>query len=299
MENALANNDALYNEMIENSDAYYDEQIAASQSWAEEQTQLQQEQTDFAIEQIEQQKEDSQEDYQEEQTAAYVDWQQQSNQYGVNAESMAAAGLAGTGYSESSQVRMYNAYQQRVATAKEAILQAIANYDNAITSARLQNNEILAQIAQTALDQQLALAREQFQYRNSLLLQQEQARQNIENIYWQRYMDILDQINTENALAQQAAARQALIAEQDQYYNSFFALPVNSQSVINLGRGPISEATLYSLVASGEVTMYEQNGQTYFVNAAQKPNATQQPNPYTNDTPAWYGMASSWNANRP
>lgn len=212
---ALNNVEQLYGGMIEDSDKYYEEQIEASKNWAEQQQKIQQEQTDFALQQIEQQKEQAQQNYQKEQTAAYTDWMKQSNQYGANAEKMAAAGLAGTGYSESSQVRMYNAYQQRVATAKQSIDQAVANYNNAMTSARIQNNATLAEIAATALQQQLELSLQGFQYKNSLLLQKEETRQTYDNIYYQRYLDVLDQINTERALAEQAAARKTAIAAQD------------------------------------------------------------------------------------
>lgn len=278
---ALNNVEQLYGGMIEQSDKYYQDQIEASKNWADQQKKIQQEQTDFAIQQIEQQKEQAQQSYQKEQTAAYTDWKKQSNQYGAEAEKMAAAGLAGTGYSESSQVRMYNAYQQRVATAKQSIDQALTNFTNSMTSARIQNNAALAQIAATAFQQQLELSLQGFQYKNSLLLQQEETRQAYENTYYQRYLNVLDQINTERALAQQAAARQAAIKEQDQYYNSIFPLPLNLQSVLDLGYGPISEAGLYSKVASGDIVMYEKNGQTYFSKG----------NPLAPEPPAWYSLA--------
>ena len=114
---ALSDLEQTYAGMINNSDKYYQAQIDASKQWADKQTQLQQEQTDFAIEKIEQQKEQAKKDYTKEQSGAYVDWQKQSDQYGANAEQMAAQGLQNTGYSESSQVSMYNSYQNRVATA--------------------------------------------------------------------------------------------------------------------------------------------------------------------------------------
>lgn len=218
---ALNNVEQLYGGMIQESDQYYKDRIEASKQWAEQQQQIQNEQTDFALQQIEQQKEQAQQSYQKEQTAAYTDWMKQSNQYGANAEKMAAAGLAGTGYSESSQVRMYNAYQQRVATAKQSIDQALTNYTNAMTTARIQNNAALAQIAAEAFQQQLELSLQGFQYKNNLLLQKEQTRQNYDNTYYQRYMAMLDQINTERALAQQAAARKAAIEEQDALYDEF------------------------------------------------------------------------------
>jgi hypothetical protein len=189
--------------MIADSKKFYDEQIQASKDWAEQQSQLQQEQTDFTLQQIEQQKAQAQKDYTKQQSAAYVDYKKQSNAYGAEAEQMAGAGLQRTGYSESSQVAMYNAYQNRVAAAKQSIDQAVMNYNNLMTQAQMQNNAALAEIAANALQQQLSLSLQGFQYENSLLLQQEEQRQAYENIYYNRYLDVLNQINAENALAEQ------------------------------------------------------------------------------------------------
>ena len=129
---ALTEIEQTYGGMISDSDKYYQAQIDASKQWADTQSQLQQENTDFALEQIEQQKAQANKDYQKEQSGAYVDWQKQSNQYGVNAEQMAAGGMTQTGFSESSQVGMYNTYQNRVAIARESYNKAVLNYDNAM-----------------------------------------------------------------------------------------------------------------------------------------------------------------------
>jgi hypothetical protein len=200
---ALSENEKTYSGMINESDKYYQAQIDASKNWAETQKQNQQEQTDFTIEQIEQQKEQANKDYIKEQSGSYVDWQKQSNQYGANAEKMAANGFTNTGYSESSQVSMYNTYQNRVATARESYNQAVLSYNNAIKDARLQNNAALAEIAYTALQQQLELSLQGFQYKNQLILAQADKKMEIENTYYNRYKDVLAQINTENALKEE------------------------------------------------------------------------------------------------
>lgn len=200
---ALNEVDITYGNMISNSDKYYQAQIDASKDWADKQSQLQQEQTDFAIEQIEQQKAQAQKDYTKEQSGAYVDWQKQSNQYGANAEQMAAQGMTGSGYSESSQVSMYNTYQNRYTAARESYTKAVLNYDNAIKDARLQNNSALAEIAYQALQQQLELSLQGFQYKNQLLIEQSNKKLEIGEIYHGRYQDVLDQINKENALAEE------------------------------------------------------------------------------------------------
>ena len=200
---ALDENDKLYNDMIEDSDSYYQAQIDASKEWADKQTQLQQEQTDFEINRIEQEKDQANKDYTKEQSGAYVDWQKQSNDYGVNAEKAAAQGMQNSGWSESSQVSMYNTYQNRVATARESYNKIVMNFDNSITEARLKNNSLLAEIAFEAQQKQLELTLQGFQYKNQLLLEQANKKLEIESEYYQRYQDVLAQINHENALAEQ------------------------------------------------------------------------------------------------
>lgn len=199
---ALTQLEQTYGGMIGSTDKYFDEQIQASKDWADKQSQIQQENTDFAIEQIEQQKAQANKDYQKEQSGAYVDWRKQSNQYGTEAEKMASAGLANTGFSESSQVSMYNTYQNRVATARESFNNAVLNYNNAIKDAQLQNNAALAEIAFQSLQQQLELSLQGFQYKNQLILEQANKKTELDNIYYKRYQDVLQQINTENALAE-------------------------------------------------------------------------------------------------
>ena len=200
---ALSEVDQTYGNMIGDTDKYYQAQIDASKQWADTQQQLQQEQTDFTIEQVEQNKEKAHKDYLKEQSGAYVDWQKQSNEYGAEAEKMASAGLQNTGFSESSQVSMYNTYQNRVGTAREAYNNAILNYNNAIKDAQLQNNAALAEIAYQALQQQLELSLQGFQYKNNLILEQANKKLEVDQMYYQRYQDTLEQINYENKMAEE------------------------------------------------------------------------------------------------
>ena len=200
---ALTELEQTYAGLIGESDKYYQAQIDASKQWADKQSQLQQEQTDFTIQQVEQQKAQAQKDYIKEQSGSYVDWQKQSNQYGVNAEQQAAAGMTNTGFGESSQVSMYNTYQNRIATARESYNLAVLNYNNAIKDAQIQNNSVLAEIAYQALQTQLELSLEGFQYKNNLILEQASKKAELDNQYYQRYQDVLNQINTENAMAEE------------------------------------------------------------------------------------------------
>ena len=199
---AIADLDNVYGGMIGQTDKYFTDQINSIKDWGDTQAQIQQQQTDFTIEQINQQKDQAKKDYIKEQSGAYVDWQKQSNQYGVGAEKMASAGLTNTGYSESSQVSMYNTYQNRVATAREVFNQAVLNYNNSIKEAQLQNSAALAEIAFQTLQQTLELSLQGFQYKNQLILEQANKKIELDNIYYNRYQDVLQQINTENALAE-------------------------------------------------------------------------------------------------
>ena len=200
---ALTDVENTYQGKIDQTDSYYQAQIDASKQWADKQAQIQQDNTDFTIEQIEQQKGQANKDYLKEQSGAYADWQKQSNKYGANAEQMAASGLSNTGFSESSQVSMYNTYQNRVATARESYNQAVLNYNNNIKEAQLQNNSKLAEIAYTALQQQLELSLSGFQYKNQLIEQQTNKKLEVDNMYYNRYQDVLNQMNQENALAEE------------------------------------------------------------------------------------------------
>ncbi len=192
-----------YNEMIGNSDQFYDAQKDAIEDYKNQQIDLQNQQTEFAIGKIEQEKEKTLKDYTKEQKGAYVDYQKATNQYGANAEQMASQGLVGSGFSESSQVSMFNTYQNRVSTAREVYNQAILNYNNSIQEARLNNNSKLAEIAYQSLQSQLQLSLEAFQYKNTLILDKMDREQEINNTYYQRWQDVQSQINTENALKEQ------------------------------------------------------------------------------------------------
>lgn len=196
----LNNINNTYNNMVNQSDQFYQKQIDAVNNYADVQKQNQQANTDFAIEQINQQKDQANKDYLKEQTGAYVDWQKQSNKYGANAEQMAAQGMQNTGFSESSQVSMYNTYQNRVASARESYNKAVLNYDNSIKEAILANNSAMAEIAYNTLQKQLELSLQGFQYKNELLQTQINMQRDIDKDYYSRWQDVQQQINTENTL---------------------------------------------------------------------------------------------------
>ena len=200
---ALSELENTYGGMIDKSEEFYKEQVDATTEWEKKQTELQNQQTEFAISEIEQKKDQAKKDYTKEQSGAYVDWQKQSNEFGAEAEQRAAQGMANTGFSESSQVAMYTNYQNRVVAARETFSRIVQDFDNDITQARLQNNAALAEIAYNALQKRLELNLQGFQYQNQLLLEQTNKKTELEQIYRERWQDVLDQMNTENALSEE------------------------------------------------------------------------------------------------
>lgn len=217
--NKLTEVNNQYSEMINQSDKFYQDQINANKQYTEQQQAFQNEQTNLIVDEINQQKEQAEKDYTKEQKGAYVDWRKQSNEYGAEAEQMASSGLQNTGYSESSQVSMYNQYQTRVATARESYSRAVLNYDNAIKEARLQNNSKLAELAYQGLQAQLELALNGFQYKNTLVQAQLEAKRQVESDYYNRWQNVLSQINTENSLAEQVRQYNENLAEERRQYN--------------------------------------------------------------------------------
>lgn len=200
---AISDLEKTYSGMINDSDAYYKAQVDATKQWEKQQTDLQNQQTDFAIKEINQKKDQAKKDYTKEQSGAYQDWKKQSDPTGARAEQIADMGMQNTGYSESSQVSMYNTYQNRVMTARESYNRIVLDFDNAITQARLQNNAALAEIAYKYLQQRLELNLQGFQYKNQLLLEQAERKTQLDQIYHERWQDVLDQMNTEHALAEE------------------------------------------------------------------------------------------------
>ena len=198
----LNNINNTYNNIVSQSDSYYQNLVDATNKYAETQQKNQQANTDFAIEQINQQKEQAKKDYTKEQAGAYADWQKQSNKYGVNAEQVASQGLNNTGYSATLERDYYSTYQNRIISA---------------------NNSALAEIAYNALKTQLELSLQGFQYKNDLLLRQISDTRDIDNTYYNRWHDVLNQFNTENALKEDVRQYNETMAENKRQYDEKMA----------------------------------------------------------------------------
>jgi len=197
----LKNVNQLYDNMVNNSDKFYNQQINAARDYQKTQTDIQNQMTDQTIKEINQNKEYQKQDYLKEQKGAYADWQKQSNQYGANAE--ANAKMIGSGYAESSQVQMYTAYQNRVATARQTFQRAVTDYDNKIADARLQNSSKLAEIAYNTLQKTLELSLQGFQYKNQLLQTKLTAQNDVKDRYYTRWNDLRNHLMQEKQFKEQ------------------------------------------------------------------------------------------------
>jgi hypothetical protein len=76
------------------------------------------------------------------------------------------------------------------------------NYNNSINEAKLQNNSALAEIAFNTLTKQLELITEGTMYKNELILQLADKKLQLEQMRDNNWYKVLDQINTENAMAE-------------------------------------------------------------------------------------------------
>lgn len=290
---ALDEVEKTYDNMAGEYDKGHQNRLDENEKWKQEQEKLQQERSDFEIEKIEQQKQQTEKEYVNEQSAAYADWQKQSKKHGVEAEQMATNGMVGSGYSESSQIAMYNSYQYRITAAKASFEQATVSYNNAMTEARLQNNAALAEIAANAYEKKMELIMEAVLYKNTLLANKLSAKQNVESRFDQRWQSVLDEIYREDALAEEKRQFNEQLTEEKRQFDAELALaqkgnsnyikqdgsksdqvypltddgenseqdsgekPVDMDSVNALGYGPVSAERLAELVESGKIILVD------------------------------------------
>ncbi len=234
----IAKLDTQFNQAIQETEQTYDRVSSqytidandGKTTAVEQLMETQQQMADQAVKEIEQQREKSEKDYIKEQAGAYADWKKQSNQYGVNAEKMAMNGLTGSGYSESSQVQMYTAYQARVTSAREVFKQAELDFTNAIANARLQNSAALAQIALDAFERQSEIILAGLSAKQGLLRDWTSQKLAVQSHYDNRYQMVLDQIYREEQMqlereqmAQEQARWQAQLAQDQAQFEAGLA----------------------------------------------------------------------------
>lgn len=194
-------NQTYDNLMAEREDLTNQQQGLVDQ-WQQTQNENLDKQFQFQQDLINQQKAETEKAYEKEAKSAYTDYQKEIDRYGVSREQQVANGLNNSGYSESSNVSMYNTYQNRLATAKESMDKAYLEFDNAIREAQLTNDVTKAENALTALEQKLNISLEAFNYKDTATQNKLNWQQQINSDYYNRYQKVLDQINYENEQAE-------------------------------------------------------------------------------------------------
>lgn len=201
-QNQLEQYNQVYDNLINERNAFTQQQQDYVNNWQATQEQIAKDNLNHQIELYNQQKEKAEKDYQKEARASYADYQKEVDRYGVSRENVVANGLSNSGYAESSKVDMYNAYQNRLARARESLNNIKLEFDNAIKEATLQNNATLAENALAALKQKLDIALEGFNYKDAQTQNKLNWQYNINNNYYDRYKDVESQINYENQQAE-------------------------------------------------------------------------------------------------
>lgn len=186
-----------YDSLANESKIYYDKQIENSKNWANKQTEIQNNSLNQTLNEINQTKEQTEKDYQREQKAAYVDYMKQINPYSARAEELAANGLINSGFNENERINKYLAMQNRYTSARESLNKALINVNNSIVQARNANDARIAEIAEKAMDEQLSLSLQAFNYRSTLMQEKEQRIAENTDRYNSQYQNVLAQINQE------------------------------------------------------------------------------------------------------
>ena len=191
-----------YDDLINERNTFTQQQQDYVNNWQATQEQIANDNLNHQIELYNQQKDKAERDYQKEARASYADYQKEVDRYGVSRENVVNNGLSNSGYAESSKVDMYNAYQNRLASARQSLNDIKLEFDNAIKEATLQNNATLAENALTALKQKLDIVLEGFNYKDTQTQNKLTWQNNINNNYYNRYKDVEKQINYENEQAE-------------------------------------------------------------------------------------------------
>jgi hypothetical protein len=104
--------------------------------------------------------------------------------------------------------------------ARDSLERTKLNFDNAFKEAQLQNSSILAEIALNAQKEQLEFALSGLQYKNNLLEQKASAANQIKSVYNNKWQTVLDQINTEKTIAEQARQFDLKLAEDQRQFDA-------------------------------------------------------------------------------
>lgn len=263
----LEETNKTYQDLINERNDLTNQQNDLVNQWQQTQNENLDKQLQFQQDLINQQKQEAEKSYQDEAKSAYTDYRKETDNYGVSREQQLASGLGGAGgYSESSRVSMYNTYQNRLSTARKSMDKAYLEFDNAIREAQLTNDVTKAENALQALQQKLQIALEGFNYKSEQTQNKLAMQQQINNEYYNRYQDVLNQINYEN---EQAEARRRWEKE---YALSQQQLAISRAKNSSTSSSSLNDGSVNSASGSNNLSEFAKNMMTYYDNMSKNPD---------------------------
>lgn len=222
-EKALAENNSMYEGLINNAGEMRDQQNQFLSQQEEIQNANLDKQLDYQKGIIDQQKQEASRNKAVEEKKALNDYTAYTNPYGLQNERLYGAGLGNSGVSETSKLGAYTTMQTRVAAGNAAYQKAVQEYDNAFNQAVL-NNDV--QKAENALNKlKLQLQNNQDYYTNVASLSQNKLKnqQDLQATYMDQYNNVYNQIMSEQKQAEAIRQYNESLAEQRRQYDANMA----------------------------------------------------------------------------
>lgn len=194
---AINQSNNTYDQMHQDNQNLLNQQTNYAEQYEQTQNEALDKQLDFYKQNIEQQKKNAQQNYETESRKAENDYVAYNNPYGYQAEMMASKGQLQSGISQTSQLGSYNAYQNRLATANKTMQDAFTQYDLDMNEAIINNDVQKAQNALAKLEMILGFQQNFYDSKNQIAQSQLSNNQALDESYHGRYMDMVNQINTE------------------------------------------------------------------------------------------------------
>ena len=211
---AINQSNSTYDQMHQDNQNMLDQNTNYAEQYEKTQNETLDKQLDFYKQNIEQQKKNAQQNYETEALRAENDYIAYNNPYGYQAETFAAKGQLGSGLTRTAQMGSYNAYQNRLATANKVMNDAFTQYDLDMNEAIINNDVQKAQNALAKLEMILGFQQNFYDTKNQIAQSQLSNNQTLDQSYYGRYMDMMNQINTEKAQAEAIRQWEAQMAYQ-------------------------------------------------------------------------------------
>jgi hypothetical protein len=201
--NSINNATNIYDKLIHNNEEITKQNEKYLDQYYNTNVDLANRTTDYNIDLINQQQKQAEKTYQNNMKTINSDYQKSINPYGVDAEVMASNGLNNSGYAEYTNINKFAKTQEKLASTRANNEQAYQEFENKKSQARLENDSTIAQYGLDVLKQRLEAQLKEFQYNSDLTLGKLSTTQQLENDYYSRYMDIVNQINFEKEQEEQ------------------------------------------------------------------------------------------------